>query len=718
MIKKLPILLSLFSFIGYCQGITVSTTAYTPAELVNTVLLNSQCGSASNITKSTFPFLGVGYFNRADSNFPFAEGIVLRSGNVGDCAGQYTGSSSSGDTPGDSDLNTIIGGNTTTYDAAYLKFDIIPYSNILSFNFIYASNEYGQYQCSYSDVFAFILTDLSTGNKINMGVIPGTTTPVSGLTVNNSLYGGTCVSANPAYFDRYNVSDVANSSINMAGQTVPMTAMAAVIPNHSYSIKIVVANKSDGNNDSAVFIEGGSLGLNNQCGKNLKLVAFVDTNADGEKNEGENTFSHGSFNYHTNNQGTATELYSSNGVTSIFPEIITDTYDVNLAIDAEYTGYYSVAAGLNDISYIENGDNVYYIPVINTQSFSDVSIALIPITEPNPGFYYKEKIAYTNKGTLPVSGTITFTKDIHTDELTTPQTATTITATGFTYEYTDLLPLETRYINLRMKTIPTVTLMGDLLTNTVNLTNNATDILPANNTNSLTQIVIASFDPNDKSESHGGKVEIADFNTDDYLYYTIRFQNIGTTNAVNIKIEDILDSQLDEESIRMLNASHDYMLERKGNELVWSFNGIYLPGQAQNDIASQGYVYFKIKPKPGFTAGDMIPNHASIYFDFNTPIVTNTTETQFLALGTPIFNLNSISAYPNPSNSIVTINSNSTSVVLDTIKVTDILGKTILTSTPKSNQSVIDVSMLTSGIYLLEIMTSSQQKAIKKIIIN
>ena len=73
--------------------------------------------------------------------------------------------------------------------------------------------EYGFYQCEFSDVFAFVLTDLSTGISSNLAVIPGTNTPVSVTTIRNSIFNdpsspnNNCASINANFFDEYNVGN-------------------------------------------------------------------------------------------------------------------------------------------------------------------------------------------------------------------------------------------------------------------------------------------------------------------------------------------------------------------------------------------------------------------------------------------------------------------------------------------------------------------------------
>ena len=145
------------------------------------------------------------------------------------------------------------------------------------------------------------------------------------------------------------------------------------------------------------------------------------------------------------------------------------------------------------------------------------------------------------------------------------------------FDYTDLMPSETRSITVTMSvpTIPTVAI-GDLVTNSVSITSLTNDIDPNNNEDSINRNIVASYDPNDKNESHGDKIALADFTEDDYLYYTIRFQNTGTTNATFVRVEDVLDAQLNPESLRMIAASHPYVLKRINNELVWKFENILL----------------------------------------------------------------------------------------------------------------------------------------------
>ncbi|MCU4188099.1 T9SS type B sorting domain-containing protein [Flavobacterium sp. HXWNR29] len=281
----------LFSTSLFAQTITVDNTTNTPAQLVD-LLLGNSCVEVSNIFVSSTQ--SVAYFNQNGSTFPISEGIVIRNGVATFTQGPYTGVnlSSSVTNSGDVFLQTLSdanGGTSPIVNAEFLEFDFIPLSNSFSFNFLFASNEYGFYQCEFSDVFAFVLTDLSSGISTNLAVIPGTNTPVSVTTIRNSIYNepsspnNSCASINPTFFDIYNVGNP-SSALNMRGQTVVMNASSAVIPNTPYKIRLVIGDYANSGFDSAVFIAAGSFTTTLDLGSDQIICTGdsvqLDTNLD------------------------------------------------------------------------------------------------------------------------------------------------------------------------------------------------------------------------------------------------------------------------------------------------------------------------------------------------------------------------------------------------------------------------------------------------------
>jgi gliding motility-associated-like protein len=253
--------LLLFSTISYSQGIAVDTTTLSIPQLVQQKLMQNSCSNETNFLYSSHR--AIGEFTNTNPGFPISNGIILRNGFAKYTEGIYTGlnESSQNNTNGDSDLQNISNASgqvSPITDVAFLQFDFTPLSSNFSFDFLFASNEYGQYQCSFSDVFAFLLTDLTTGVTTNLAVIPSTTTPITVKNIRNSAYNPSCISSNPELFSRFNVTNVPVSAINMRGETVLLKATSPVIPNRTYRIKLAIGDYNDSNYDSVVFIKGGS----------------------------------------------------------------------------------------------------------------------------------------------------------------------------------------------------------------------------------------------------------------------------------------------------------------------------------------------------------------------------------------------------------------------------------------------------------------------------
>ncbi|SEP89131.1 T9SS type B sorting domain-containing protein [Flavobacterium urocaniciphilum] len=286
--KKILYILMLCASVSFSQTITVDNTTNSPTDLVN-LLLGNSCVAVSNISISSNQ--SVGYFNNNGSSFPINQGIILRSGNILNTQGLYTDTNLSTTASGggtDAFLqnlsNTSSGTSTALTDLSYIQFDFIPISSSFSFDFLFASNEYGQFQCLSNDIFAFELTNLGTGVTTNLGVIPGTSNPVTVKNIKNSLYNNTCSSTNPSLFGVYNVSNPAASTLNMRGHTVVLNASSAVVPNTSYRLKLVIADYGDSDFDSAVFISGGSFTNTLNLGADQTIcagnTAVLDTQLD------------------------------------------------------------------------------------------------------------------------------------------------------------------------------------------------------------------------------------------------------------------------------------------------------------------------------------------------------------------------------------------------------------------------------------------------------
>lgn len=451
------------------------------------------------------------------------------------------------------------------------------------------------------------------------------------------------------------------------------------------------------------------------------LTAFIDSNSNGTMDNGEPLFTEGSFVYEINESGTNNFLTTYTGSTGLMNFGSGNSYDFSYVINSELTPYLSCTVSYeNSIALPGSGAQTLYFPITITNPYDDVSITVIPQSSPRLGFSYANMIIYKNNGFSTASGTITFVKDPNVTISSVNPTGSSLNSNGFTFDYSNLNPLETRYILVQMN-VPSIPIVNinDVLTNSASITSNNSEFTLSNNTFSNSQIVVGSYDPNDKMESHGGFIQLDQFTANDYLYYTIRFQNEGTANALTVKIEDLLDTQLDENSLRMVSASHNYRMQRIGQQIIWTFNNINLPPTSVNEELSKGYVTFKIKPKSGYAVGDVIPNTAEIYFDTNPAIVTNTFNTEFVpTLGTSNFEFNNILVFPNPANNLVHISSENAAETIGKVTITDISGKTILSIQPNDVKYVpIDVSTIAKGVYFVEITSKNNNKQVKKLLI-
>jgi uncharacterized repeat protein (TIGR01451 family) len=174
---------------------------------------------------------------------------------------------------------------------------------------------------------------------------------------------------------------------------------------------------------------------------------------------------------------------------------------------------------------------------------------------------------------------------------------------------------------------------GDTLKLIATATLTVTENTPADNADTLRQVTQGSFDPNDKTETHGGIITPAQVSGDDPLTYVIRFQNTGTDTAFNVTVRDTLESRLDWNTLQMISSSHTYQLSiEDSNKLTWRFNNIKLPYSSIDEPNSHGYIAYNIKTKTTVSIGDTIKNRAGIYFDYNLPVATNAQKTIVMVL--------------------------------------------------------------------------------------
>lgn len=152
------------------------------------------------------------------------------------------------------------------------------------------------------------------------------------------------------------------------------------------------------------------------------------------------------------------------------------------------------------------------------------------------------------------------------------------------------------------------------------------DYNATNNIRNYTFPVVNGYDPNDKKTYPHGLCNDNYILINETITYTIRFQNTGNAEAINIYILDTLDPSLDLNSVRIVGSSHELITEvLPGNVLKFRFDNIMLPDSNSNELLSNGYVIFEVMPDSNISNNTPLENTSHIFFDFNIPVTTNTT---------------------------------------------------------------------------------------------
>lgn len=271
----------------YSQSIVVDSQTYTPQQLIEDILIDSNCITNINVTNVVGGDFGgndqsYGYFDATGTSFPFESGIVLSTGRLINVPGPNDSLSDddAANWAGDIDLETALNENQT-YNATILEFDFTAVASQVSFRYLFVSEEYQENNsnsCEYSDLFGFLIRPTTSQNQYeNIALVPDTTIPVKVTTVTPGVP-GSCPPQNEIYFGSYNGT---NSPINFNGQTAVLTATANVVPNQSYHVKLVIADEQNYRYDSAVFLEAGSFQLSTDLGPN-RLIATGNALCEGE----------------------------------------------------------------------------------------------------------------------------------------------------------------------------------------------------------------------------------------------------------------------------------------------------------------------------------------------------------------------------------------------------------------------------------------------------
>jgi len=349
------------------------------------------------------------------------------------------------------------------------------------------------------------------------------------------------------------------------------------------------------------------------------------------------------------------------------------------------------------------------------QVIEDLNVTILPLDDARPGFESNYKLVLNNIGTEIINNVSTTFNFDETKQsfISAIPNETSATSNSLNFSISSIQPFESIEIEITMQNFaPPILNADDIIDFSALALPNSNDYTPNDNQYDLEQIVVNAFDPNDKRVLQGETITIDE--TDDYLDYIIRFQNTGNANATFVRIEDVLDTELDWSTLKIVSASHDYQVNiTNNNEVEFLFNNINLPYDAIDEPNSKGYIAYKIKPKSTIQIGDIMSGNASIYFDYNPPIITNTVFTEVIeTLSIDEYSFqNALNIYPNPTNEYFKVEKSS-NVNIESIRIYNISGKLVKEFTESERYNVSD---LNSGFYFLRIKTDKSQ-TIKKLV--
>ena len=398
--------------------------------------------------------------------------------------------------------------------------------------------------------------------------------------------------------------------------------------------------------------------------------------------------------------------------------LFTDTGSFTLSL--QHVPRYHVATPPYSVHFSDYGqrkDSVNFalspIPNIN-----DLRIIVSPFNVARPGsniFYF---ISYSNVGTTTLSGSYGFKFTDQITFLSSSAPTSFLSSDSAAWSYSDLRPGEVRY-NIANFNVKTTTPIRTILHQYGYIYPITNDSIPSDNIDSVITGIRGPFDPNNKTVDPSYPLVLDSVRAGkQFLNYLIQFQNTGTDTAFQIRVVDTLGANLDVNSFEFVASSHPCQISlTKPGIFEFYFPNINLPDSNTNEFASHGFVRFKIKPITSVAISDTIYNASSIYFDYNTPVKTNTDSTTFrTSIVTSVGNLNvdtkTLKLFPNPTSSEIIYQLAISTRERLVLKLYDLSGRILLqkginTAVPLTTGR-LSVGFLKSGVYILEL--SDQNK--------
>lgn len=331
----------------------------------------------------------------------------------------------------------------------------------------------------------------------------------------------------------------------------------------------------------------------------------------------------------------------------------------------------------------------------------DLSVNLVNVAVLRPGFETDYVLHWRNE--IPgvaqnVSLELIFPDDLL--DLVSVEPLPDVSANGMLFWYFDSLAANAAgKISMRFL-VPASDTIGTGICVEARIKPTEGDLAPNDNVSLSCTTVVGSFDPNDKQSEPRERITPQQIADNESLVYTVRFQNTGNYPAAFVRIIDTIQPGFDVGTFRFLSSSHACNWTLKGRGIVEFFcDNIQLPPAVADEPGSHGFVQYALQAEAGLPLGTPLYNTAHIYFDYNAPITTNTTET--------VVNLPNatqdpkhallLNIYPNPARNLVRVETPGAD--MSNVSVFDAAGRLVLSSGATNSRALLDVHALQAGVY-------------------
>jgi hypothetical protein len=460
--------------------------------------------------------------------------------------------------------------------------------------------------------------------------------------------------------------------------------------------------------------------VNEDCAPKVCGFVFNDQNANGVQDSNETgvpnaiiSVTPGGFQIFTDNLGYY-QFYAVDG-----------TYTLSLDADSDWSQTFPLANANQIVTVIESASSEFCghnFGLNAVCTYPDLKLSL-GTTAFRRGLTNMLNVVVTNEGAYDaisnIDLTITMTDNVVIQDLDWSETTAPAGYRIYTKTFTNLAQLTDTVFQLTDSVAVNATL-DDLVTLEGKVTYSGFECDTLNNVFSMTEIVVGSIDPNDKSivVENVGSSKVAFRN--DRLIYKIRFENVGTYPARIVRIIDELSPDLDWSTFVQESSSHPFSVSVVNGVVQWVNRNIELPDSASDPEGSQGYVTFSIQPRENIDIYTLIENDAQIQFDYNDFIETNNTEIYVKPIDfTPFVPI--VSVYPNPALNdvnVMLIGTDKALIEMDTIEILDLNGmKVFQQSNAKILKQNINVDHLRGGVYIVKVSKGNRSYTTKMVIL-